>query len=59
MLKHIQSFLNDESGPTAVEYAVVLGGIIFVVFAAVATIGTATYDSYVESKNQMESAGVK
>ena len=35
-------FLKEESGPTAVEYAVMLALILIVIFAAVANIGTTT-----------------
>ena len=34
------SFINDESGPTAVEYAVMLALIIVVCITAVTTLGT-------------------
>jgi pilus assembly protein Flp/PilA len=34
------SFLKDESGPTAVEYAVMLSLIIVVCISAVTTLGT-------------------
>jgi len=34
------SFLNDESGPTAVEYAVMLALIIVVCITAVTALGT-------------------
>ena len=36
----IVSFINDESGPTAVEYAVMLALIIVVCITAVTTLGT-------------------
>ena len=38
--KALVSFLNDESGPTAVEYAVMLALIIVVCIAAITTLGT-------------------
>jgi pilus assembly protein Flp/PilA len=37
--QHLVKFLNDESGPTAVEYAVMLALIIVVCIAAVVTLG--------------------
>jgi pilus assembly protein Flp/PilA len=44
MLAHVRStlvrFLQNEEGPTAVEYAVMLALIIVVCVAAIATIGT-------------------
>ena len=35
----VVNFLNDESGPTAVEYAVMLALIIVVCIAAITTLG--------------------
>ncbi len=37
--QHLVAFLKDESGPTAVEYAVMLALIIVVCIAAVITLG--------------------
>jgi pilus assembly protein Flp/PilA len=36
----VTSFLKDESGPTAVEYAVMLALIIVVCITAITTLGT-------------------
>jgi len=46
------SFLKDESGPTAVEYAVMLALIIVVCITAITTLGTNANNtfSYVGSK---------
>ena len=49
------AFLKEESGPTAVEYAVMLALILVVIFAAVANIGTSTSDMY----NNLSLQGVK
>ncbi|MFQ3648901.1 MAG: Flp family type IVb pilin [Gemmataceae bacterium] len=38
-LKNLVSFLHDEDGPTAVEYAVMLALIIVVCIAAITTLG--------------------
>ena len=48
----VMSFVNDESGPTAVEYAVMLALIIVVCITAVTTLGTNANNtfSYVGSK---------
>jgi pilus assembly protein Flp/PilA len=40
MSKWLLRFVKDESGPTAVEYAVMLGLIIMVCFLAIQIIGT-------------------
>jgi len=39
LLAKVQQFLRDDSGPTAVEYAVMLALIIVVCIAAVTTLG--------------------
>lgn len=46
------NFINDESGPTAVEYAVMLALIIVVCITAVTTLGTNANNtfSYVGTK---------
>ncbi|MBA4188960.1 MAG: Flp family type IVb pilin [Planctomycetaceae bacterium] len=49
------AFLKEESGPTAVEYAVMLAMILLVVFAAVSTIGQHTNDKF----NNVALQGVK
>jgi pilus assembly protein Flp/PilA len=40
MMKSVVSFVKDESGPTAVEYAVMLALIIVVCITAITTLGT-------------------
>ena len=40
------AFLKEESGPTAVEYAVMLALILVAIFAAVANIGNTTSGMY-------------
>ncbi len=39
-------FLKDETGPTAVEYAVMLSLIIVVCASTVGTVGTAAFSSF-------------
>ena len=39
-------FLRDESGPTAVEYAVMLALIIVVCITAITTLGTTTNNTF-------------
>jgi len=50
--KALVSFLKDESGPTAVEYAVMLALIIVVCITAITTLGTNANNtfSYVGTK---------
>ena len=45
-MSKIENFLNNEDGPTAVEYAVMLALIIVVCIAAVRTIGTKSSDTF-------------
>jgi len=40
LLAEVRRFLADESGPTAVEYAVMLALIVVVCIAAITTLGT-------------------
>ena len=40
MLRSVVSFVKDESGPTAVEYAVMLALIIVVCITAITALGT-------------------
>jgi pilus assembly protein Flp/PilA len=40
------NFLKDESGPTAVEYAVMLALIIVVCIAAITALGTTTENTF-------------
>lgn len=46
VIQPVIRFLRDESGPTAVEYAVMLALIIAVCFAAIASIGSTTSSMY-------------
>jgi pilus assembly protein Flp/PilA len=43
---HLASFLTDETGPTAVEYAVMLALIIVVCIGAIATLGSNNNNTY-------------
>ena len=48
----VVEFINDESGPTAVEYAVMLALIVVVCITAITTLGTNANNtfSYVAAK---------
>lgn len=46
LLAIVRDFLRKEDGPTAVEYAVMLGMIIIVCFVAIQTIGTASRQNF-------------
>jgi len=51
-LRSIATFITDESGPTAVEYAVMLALIVVVCITAITTLGTNANNtfSYVGNK---------
>jgi len=46
MVKAIVNFMNDESGPTAVEYAVMLALIVVVCIGAVTYIGSSANSTF-------------
>ena len=52
----IRNFWRGEDGPTAVEYAVMLGLIIVVAFAAIQTFGQSASSSFSNSQSQISSA---
>jgi len=45
-VERVRRFLDDEDGPTAVEYGGMLAFIIIVCFAAVSSLGTNTSGSF-------------
>jgi pilus assembly protein Flp/PilA len=47
--RSVRGFLLSEDGPTAVEYAVMMGLIIAVCFAFIANLGTTTNNSLTNS----------
>ena len=55
-LKKLRRFLNDESGPTAVEYAVMIMLIFLAVIVVVQTIGRALNDSFSGSSKSIDDA---
>ena len=52
----IKSFLRNEEGPTAVEYAVMLALIAMAVIVTVQNLGTETGNSFVNSGNAIQNA---
>ncbi len=50
----IRKFLKEEEGPTAVEYAVMLGMIIIACLAGINSVGSAASGSFTDSGNQMD-----
>jgi pilus assembly protein Flp/PilA len=55
MISSIYRFLADESGPTAVEYGVLLALIVVVCVGSVNAMSQATADSFDESAGQLSS----
>jgi pilus assembly protein Flp/PilA len=51
MLAKIQRFLQQEDGPTAVEYAIMLALIIMVCVGAIQTIGSQTSAAFMSAAN--------
>lgn len=56
LLKKIRRFSAEEDGPTAVEYAVMLGLIILACIGAVVLVGQNTLESYTKSGNSIDKA---
>ena len=56
MIRRILGFLVDESGPTAVEYAVLLALILVAVIGAVGTVGVGTGGLWSGNANAIDSA---
>ncbi len=54
--QHLVTFLKDESGPTAVEYAVMLALIIVVCIAAVITLGQNASGTFANVGSQIASS---
>jgi pilus assembly protein Flp/PilA len=53
VLRSIRRFLRDESGPTAVEYCVMLMLILLVCITAVQLVGRALSDSWTDSSDKL------
>ena len=52
-MRCLRRLIWDEQGPTAVEYAVMMGMILLVVIGAVATVGANTNDMWVRIMNNL------
>ena len=58
MFQRIKSFLQEEEGPTAVEYAVMLALILAGIIAAISTVGGGTGDLFLQNSNDMQASGL-
>jgi len=54
IMQKLQRFIKDESGPTAVEYAVMLALIIIVCIASVTLVGKETDALFQTSGNEIQ-----
>jgi len=50
-MTHISRFLKDESGATAIEYGMVIGGIALALVVAINTLGDTTAGKYLALAN--------
>ena len=58
MFQQIKLFLQEEDGPTAVEYAVMLALILAGIVAAVSSVGGGTGDLFIQNSNDMQANGL-
>lgn len=56
MIRRIRGFLADDGGPTAVEYAVLLGLILVAIIGAIGTVGVGTGGLWSGNANAIDSA---
>ncbi len=54
--RKVIAFLNDENGPTAVEYAVMVALIIVVSIAAITTLGTKVSSTFSTAEKKITTA---
>lgn len=54
MKKYIRTFLENDDGPTAVEYAVLLALIVIACIGSVITLANATADSFDSSAAELD-----
>ena len=57
LVTSVVAFLQNEEGPTAVEYAVMLALIIVVCLAAITTIGTSSSQTFSKIGSSIAGAG--
>ena len=57
LMTKVQNFIQDESGPTAVEYAVMLALIIVVCIGAVTAIGNSANAQFTVVDNALQPGG--
>ena len=55
-VRRILQFLEDQRGPTAIEYAMLIGLIFLVVLTAITAMGQATSTPFEQSQHSIEEA---
>lgn len=55
-MSRMVQFLESEDGPTTVEYAVLLAGILVVVIAGITLVGGGSANFWSDNKSQLDSA---
>ena len=58
LVTKVRNFVVDESGPTAVEYAIMLGLVLMVCLVAIMLFGNSTSSSFNDSQQRMSNAGL-
>lgn len=53
LIRSVWRFMQDESGPTSVEYCFMLGFIVLVCISAIVGLGEATHAYYTRSLDKM------
>jgi pilus assembly protein Flp/PilA len=55
-IRNVRRFLQDEQGPTAVEYAVMLALVLLAVISAINAVGSSTSAMWQQDANKINSA---
>ena len=57
IINRVRQLFNDESGPTAVEYAVMLALVVGVVLGTVSSVGTASISTFQSASSALDTGG--
>jgi Flp pilus assembly pilin Flp len=58
MMNRLHTFLNDDEAATAVEYAIMLAGIILTAIAGIFAVGESTSGLFITIDTEMQSHGI-
>ena len=56
-MSHVQKFLKDESGATAIEYGLIAAGISVAIIAVVNGVGTSLKTTFTKVSTELANAG--